>query len=187
MCETFLIGEQKIELTGYSWFGNNRKLISKRACRGSGGVGILISLDILKYFNVAVISDKFEGILWVQLVHKLNKYSLGICAYYLPPVGSSRGDYSQEFFDSLKSLIIDNYHVDDFLICGDFNARCGDLDDLGKPCDGVPSRMAIDTTVNQFGKELIFTLKSLDLCMLNGRSSPENDGFTSVSPHMVHQ
>lgn len=183
MCETFLIGEQEIELTGYRWFGNNRKQISKRACRGSGGVGILISLNLLKHFNIAVISDKFEGILWVQLVHKYNKYSLGICACYLPPAGSSRGDYSQEFFDSLKSLIIDNYHVDDFLICGDFNARCGALDDLGKPCDGIPSRIAIDATVNQFGRELISTLKSLDLCLLNGRSSPENDGFTSVSPH----
>ena len=35
--------------------------------------------------------------------------------------------------------------------------------------------------MNQFGKELILTLKSLDLCILNGRSSPENNGFTSVS------
>ena len=77
MCETFLIGEQNIELSGYRWFGNNRKLISKRACRGSGGVGILISLNLLECLNVAVISDKFEGILWVQLVHKLNKYSMG--------------------------------------------------------------------------------------------------------------
>ena len=27
-----------------------------------------------------------------------------------------------------QNQLIDNYHVDDFIFCGDFNARCGDID-----------------------------------------------------------
>jgi len=42
VCETFLRDDSEIHLEGYSWFGNNRKQVSKRAIRGSGGVGLLI-------------------------------------------------------------------------------------------------------------------------------------------------
>ena len=35
--ETFLNKDNEIHLEGYKWFGNNRKNISKRAVRGSGG------------------------------------------------------------------------------------------------------------------------------------------------------
>ena len=114
--ETFLLKEQIIELPEYRWIGNNRKHISKRAWRGSGGVGILIKLSLLCSFDVAVISDKFEGILWVQFIHKDTKSSFSVCVCYLPPIGSSRGDQSLEFLDSLKSLVIDNYHSGDFLM-----------------------------------------------------------------------
>ena len=182
ICETFLLEKQEINVPGYKWFGNNRKRVTKRACRGSGGVGILIGSKVLELFDVAVISEKFEGILWIQLIHKLSKTSIGICACYLPPIGSSRGDQSLEFFDSIKALIIDNYHMEDFIICGDFNARCGNMDETsGMEGGPVPARVAVDMTSNQLGKELIATLKALDLCILNGRFSPSEDGHTSIS------
>ena len=63
LCETFLKDEQIIEVPDYTWFGNNRKSISKRACRGSGGVGILIRDSVLKQYSVASILDKHDGIL----------------------------------------------------------------------------------------------------------------------------
>ena len=129
LCETFLKDEQTIEVPGYSWFGNNRKSISKRAFRGSGGVGILIRDSVLKQYSVASISDKHEGIIWLQFINRTTNKQFGICVCYLPPAGSSRGDQSQEFFDTLKALVIDNYHLGEFLICGDFNARCGTLED----------------------------------------------------------
>ena len=37
ICETFLTNSYGINLDGYTWFGNNRRHISKRAVRGSGG------------------------------------------------------------------------------------------------------------------------------------------------------
>ena len=70
LCETFLKDEQIIEVPDYTWFGNNRKSISKRACRGSGGVGILIRDSVLKQYSIASISDKHEGILWLQFINR---------------------------------------------------------------------------------------------------------------------
>ena len=105
--ETFLTKDKCVILDGYTWFGNNRKSISKRAFRGSGGVGILIRNDILQHYNISIISDKFEGILWIQLNNGSGENMLGICCCYLPPSNSSRGDNSQDFFDSLKSLVIE--------------------------------------------------------------------------------
>ena len=129
-----------------------------------------------------MISDKFEGILWIQLIHKLVRRSIGICACYLPPSGSSRGDQSSEFFDSLKALIIENYSVEDFVICGDFNARCGNLDEITEEeSHPIPKRVPVDTATNKWGKELIVTMRALDLCIANGRFNATKDGFTSVS------
>ena len=34
----------------------------------SGGVAILIKTSILEHYDIAIMSDKFEGILWVQLI-----------------------------------------------------------------------------------------------------------------------
>ena len=180
LCETFLKAEQTIDFPGYTWFGNNRKSISKRALWGSGGVGILIRNSVLKQYNVASISDKHDGILWLQFINRTTKKQFGICVCYLPPAGSSRGDQSQEFFDTLKALVIDNYHLGEFLICGDFNARCGTLEDTPNAGE-IPSRIPVDKVSNQLGKELIETMCTLELCTLNGRFDQSKDNFTSVS------
>lgn len=180
--ETFLVDQQELTVPGYKWFGNNRKHIAKRACRGSGGVGILVKLEILESFDVAVISDKLEGILWIELIHKGSRRTFGICSCYLPPSGSSRGDQSVEFFESLKALIIENYSVDDFIVCGDFNARCGTLQDIEEgDSPSINERKAVDQTTNAYGKELVLSLRALDLCIANGRFNPGDDGFTSVT------
>ena len=53
--------ERSINIEGYSWFGNNRKSISKRALRGSGGsggVGVLVKQSVLNQCDVATVTDK---------------------------------------------------------------------------------------------------------------------------------
>ena len=180
ICETFLMNDSTIEVDGYKWFGNNRKLIAKRAVRGSGGIGMLIKDTLIHNYQVAEIEEKYEGILWLQLKHKSNNTLIGICVCYLPPATLSRGDYSQEFIDTLKSLIIENYHLSDFMVCGDFNARCGNLQEECNE-DRFPPCIVLDTTCNKNGRAFIDFLNSLDLCMLNGRFDPQYDGFTSVS------
>ena len=69
-----------------------------------------------------------------------------------------------------------------FIICGDLNARCGKLEDSSGSVDQpIPNREIVDGTTNQLGKELISTLRALDLCIANGRFTRADDGFTSIS------
>ena len=82
----------------------------------------------------------------------------------------------------LKALIIENYQVYKLLMCGDFNARCGNLLDTGSE-EWVPDRVVTDSTINTAGRELISCVRALDLLILNGRFNQCTDGFTSVSAH----
>ena len=147
-------------------------------------MGVLVKQSILNQYDVATVTDKYEGILWLQFINKTSRKQIGICVCYLPPAGSSRGDQSQEFFDTLKALLIDNYHLGPFLLCGDLNARCGTLEDV-PDSDKIPTRIPIDKVSNQRGKELVEILHTLELCILNGRFDRTKDNFTSVSTRGV--
>ena len=158
ICETFLQGNNEIHLEGYTWLGNNRKQISKRAIRGSGGVGLLVKDTVFHKFTVSVLDNKSEGILWALLLDQASQHSISLCVCYLPPSNSSRGDMSLEFFSNLR-LQVSKYQDTGLLcICGDFNARIGSLADidLEAVADSVPKRVTLDTAPpNTHGKELI--------------------------------
>ena len=71
-------------------------------------------------------------------------------------------------------------NIGTFFICGDFNARCGRLQDSDSV--NLCNRLITDHgPPNGHGKSLIDFLKCADMCMLNGRSEQGN-GYTSVSP-----
>ena len=163
---------------------NNRRNISKRAIRGSGGVGILIRNSILNYFSVATLEEKVEGILWIELIGKksVQGQHLGICVCYLPPISSSRGDISQEFWDDLRCLVLEKYQHGNFMICGDFNARIGSLSDCPDN-SSIPNRKPIDHTTNTFGRLLVDFLHTLNMCTLNGRFDPREDGLIHINLH----
>ena len=44
--------------------------------------------------------------------------------------------------------------VDSLFICGDFNARIGNLQDADQVLDGISDRQNIDNTINNHGKSL---------------------------------
>ena len=67
----------------------------------------------------------------------------------------------------------------DVILCGDFNARCGDESDFIKGVDGVPQRDVIDDKMNPFGQLLIDFLIDYNLCMINGRNGENN--FTNIN------
>ena len=64
-------------------------------------------------------------------------------------------------------------------VCGDFNGRCGDLDDFIRGVDCIPDREIIDFHLNKYGELLIDFLINTNMCFLNGRG--KNNDFTSVS------
>lgn len=117
--ETHLLGSTSIDLQGFTFFGNNRKFIHRNAKHGSGGVGFLIKDNILHDFNVTVLNECEEVVLWLALKHKVDNVCICPCVYYLPPDNSSRYSDSNTFFDNKTYIRI-------ICIYGDFNSRCSD-------------------------------------------------------------
>ena len=147
ICETFLVDNECINLEGYQWFGSNRKFLSRRAMRGSGGVGVLIKHSLSERYSISIAQPDadIEGILWVQFTGIDGSEDFSIVVCYLPPANSSRGDMSDEFFDHLKSDIFTLQGSGVYCICGDFNTRCGSLSDVNSsPDHDIPCRVLTD-------------------------------------------
>ncbi|VDI29898.1 Hypothetical predicted protein [Mytilus galloprovincialis] len=64
-------------------------------------------------------------------------------------------------------------------LCGDFNARCGDMQDFIEGVDDVQIRDVIDDVLNRNGEMLIEFLVDCNLCMLNGRIGKQD--YTNIS------
>ena len=113
-------------LGGYRWFGNNRKSLHVNAKVGSGGVGFLVRNDILDRFNVSVLDDEYEGILWLKLQStKSTNDCFCMCVCYLPPENSRRAVNVNEFFDTLITLIYTHQTFVGFLFLLGSGKGCG--------------------------------------------------------------
>jgi len=180
MClsETHLRADETIMMQGYVWYGHNRKFIHCRAPKGSGGVGILIDDQILNEYHVRVVDKIVEGIIGIEVKHKLSDFSLLIYSCYLPPENSPHGRDAVGFFTHLLNEIYMYEEVDGIVVCGDLNARIGTLNDFIAGVDDIPTRKVIDETVNQHGKVMIEFLEESKMCVVNGRINNEENSFT---------
>ena len=151
-----------------------------RAKTGSGGVGFFIKVELLNCFDVSVMDVTCKGILWLKLKHKIENVTLMPCVCYLPPEISSRRIDVNTFFDSLLTDIYKYQNQGSIFICGDFNARCGELEDFISGVYHVEHRNVVDFKTNAYGEILIDFLINCNMCILNGRNFLKND-FTSVS------
>ena len=166
-----------IYIDGYVWFGNNRTDIDFRAVRGSGGVGILIKEELLELFNIEAVDATYEGILWIKLIAiSIDTPNVKICACYLPPHDSSRGNTCQEFLDNLTAQTFMFADDDPMLVCGDLNARIGNTRNYCDMLDTIP-----DLIVNNHGHSFLNYLCDANLCVANGRGDPTKDNYTSAS------
>ena len=132
LCETHLRNDNVLSVEGYQWFGRNRheSEISRQAWRGSGGVGFLVSENLLRRYGASVIDASTEGILWLKLSSKKDSdMGMLLCVCYLPPEGSSTGNNAQEFYDSLLAQLYMYSDGKPVLISGDVNARTGTKQD----------------------------------------------------------
>jgi len=59
-------------MNGYKWFGKNRQDLHKNAKRGSGGVGFLIKNHLVETFEIGILSESIEGILWINSKYDTN-------------------------------------------------------------------------------------------------------------------
>ncbi|CAG2237220.1 unnamed protein product [Mytilus edulis] len=181
LAETHLTGNTGINIDGYTWFGLNRKEIHIRAKTGSGGVGILIRNDVRDEFNINIVEDNTDGIIWVKFEDKNFAHNcFYVCVIYLPPENSTRAVNIHEFFDILMTNIYTIPQGKPFYICGDWNSRCSDLPDSIEGIDKLPQRNVVDFQHNGYGNIFCDFLTDVNCCILNGRKTLHND-FTFVS------
>ena len=179
LAETHLADNNELGIQGYSWFSNSKTAKHKNAKRWSGGVGFLISDEITEDYNVSILNQTEEGILWLRFDKKDNSIYFCVCVCYLPPEGSSSQVNAQKFYDTLLGQYYKYKDIGVYFICGDFNSRMGTLNDIIEGEDEIEPRNITDYHKNRYGELLQEFLLSAELCMLNGRSGA--DGFTSVS------
>ena len=180
IAETFLQGNTVLTVDGYTWYGQNRKHLHDNARRGSGGVGCFVKSTLLNSYSVSILNSDTEGILWLRLDAKMSNDCICLCVCYLPPENSSRAVDGNSFYDKLFDHICTYQNTGDLIICGDFNGRCGMLQDYIEGVDDVPPRDILDESSNRYGNLLLDLLTDTNLCMLNGRVG-SNNNFTSIS------
>ena len=105
IAETHLKNNDVLELTGYVWLGHNRKNTHIKAKKGSGGVGVFLKQSLFQSYDVNMIDNDKEGILWLKFSPKGNETEFLCCVCYLPPINSTRNIDGNEFFDTLLSQI----------------------------------------------------------------------------------
>ena len=179
LAETHLIGNNALVLPGYVWFGQNRRILHRRAVKGSGGVGFFVKHEVAENHQVTVYDSTNEGVLWLQLATNHNQVLLRAAVCYLSPANSSRPVNAPDYFDTLLSNVHEYEYNGPLMRCGDFNSRIGHLTDCIPGADDVPLREVIDGTVNSYADLFLDFAIGAELSVLNGRISYHNE-FTRI-------
>jgi hypothetical protein len=127
------------------------------------------------------VDRSIEGVIQISLRHKHAETKILLFGCYVPPEHSTRGRLSHEVFSYLSTNIYQNVvDADCIIVCGDFNARIGNLTDCIAEVDvDICTRNVLDDVKNSQGEEFIEFLQEMNMCVLNGRFS--NDNFTCIS------
>ena len=105
-----------IDLSSYSCFVNNRKELSVRTNKGSGGVAILVKDYLLQSLQVRLVDKSQSGMcISVLLLSSTTRFSM---------VDTS------SFYEHLISQLCLNSYADNVFVAGYFNARIGGRLDL---------------------------------------------------------
>ena len=100
MVETRLVKEQVIEIPGYTWYGNNRAKYKRQLEGQDSGGWVYFVRILLRQFSITVLDNNYEDIISISLTNNHTTESMGICACYLPPIKSSRGDKHLQYHEN---------------------------------------------------------------------------------------
>ena len=101
--ETWLKENEGVVFDNYECFCPNRALLSRKAVRDSGGVGVLAKNVILRDWSVKVVDAELEHVMWVKLEHKETSNLIAVC--FFPQASSSRDIDIEEHFHVLRKQV----------------------------------------------------------------------------------
>ena len=200
LCETWLrSGDPDIDnlLPNYSCVNKTRHHRNRRAKRGSGGILLFIHKDINRYVEV-IDSTAREDRIWLQIHVAKEKKIIFCCFAYMPPADSVVTCNEASQWSTLEREVAEYTTQGDVILCGDLNARVGNLLDYimndssphieqyysGYESDNaIPQRTNQDVQTNTQGKRLIDLCISSGIRILNGRHNGDPSGkFTCYTP-----
>ena len=133
--------------------------------RGVGGVGVLIVDDTLYRYTVEVIDFDVEDVMWVKMCSTQDEETgLLIAVCYIPPEASSSGRNAEEKMQLLSEQVEKSTPLGPLIVCGDFNARCGDV----QAGVVVTNCCTVDPGKNHQEEALNDLVRSTGLCIVNG-------------------
>ncbi len=177
---------------------SNRKYRDPRAKRISGGVIVLVKKELWK--GVKKVMSSSDDVLWVKLDRKFFKRERDMylaCAYLPPQKSSIFSWYDVDVCEMLELDVIRYSNQGDVLICGDLNARVGNIADYIEndnteytplpnmyiPDSFTKKRFTLDQKSNEYGKWLTELCISAKLAIVNGRCIGDFRGaYTSHQP-----
>ena len=184
LTETFCRYDDVLTIPNFTIVQFNRKSVSRRCIRGSGGCAIAINNDLLSnHVIVATYKGEQDGILAVKLRCVDNDALIGLLVNYLPPDNYHFGKDPESFFND-NSLIYSDLSDCDLVVCGgDLNSRTKeDLDFIADVDGNCTPRSNPDLEKNSNGNYFLDFLKDNRALICNGRVTPELNDFTFISP-----
>lgn len=99
---------------------------------------------------------------------------------YLSPEQSSWGRDASSFYNHLLNLMYIYSDCDNIVLAGDVNAKIGSMNDFIPDIDQIPVRKVLDTSKNKHGEELVNFLVEANMCICNGRITPQFNNYTYI-------
>ena len=183
-------------------FNNHEVFISHRTTCGGGGVVVCVRKIFLPF--ISRIQSDMEECIFLRFDESVFDKSLIMAFPYIAHEGSVF--YNEKMLNGIENFELTyadlNYSSGEvhWLICGDLNARTGNLDDtllnnnINKYLQGnddcylvedtkdIPCRKSKDVEINNFGRLFINFCKINDLVILNGRTNSDSEGkFTCIA------
>ena len=181
--ETHLNGDNIINIDGYIsdvLFFNNRTERHVNANKDYGGVAILFHNTVHNLYDISLVDKSYDGVIIVNLVHKVTAYNILMICGYLPPESSTWGRNAVGFYSHILSYMYQYTHCDAVYMCGDLYSKLGKMADYIPDIEDIGPRKALDGATNKHGAALRDFLLDAKCCVVNGRVTPEHDNFTCV-------
>jgi exonuclease III len=163
--------------------------------KSSGGISIFIKEYLRK--KVKFLPENDSDVAWFK-VSPTSHETLFIGCVYVPPYNSSFGrDHCDLIWNKLEGQIQHYSNKGNIILCGDFNARTGQLadyitNDFNNQCplptcyssDSLHRRQSMDTVIQKAGRKLANICVENSLYILNGRTIGDLQGnYTCITTH----